>query len=233
MPEASQQAKKATITVGPDFAGARTPVGTLVRFSTRKTTFQGRVMELRERTARVGAGPGGRWRVPYERLEVVSPAPGQKRTLEEADKLIQSLMARHLATGGLPPGWRARFDLAAVRAGVCKYLEQLICLPVSYAMTADRHELVDTVLHEIAHAIVGPGHNHDATWKRTAQRIGCTAERCTEVIHTAPAWIGTCNCRKPTYRKRLSRVARAGRCIECRAPYKWRRNTTGEGAGET
>ena len=45
-----------TKTVGPDFPGARTPVGTLVRFSTRKAAFTGRVMELREETARVGTG---------------------------------------------------------------------------------------------------------------------------------------------------------------------------------
>ena len=221
-----------TKTVGPDFPGARTPVGTLVRFSTRKAAFTGRVMELREETARVGTGTGGRWRVPYERLQIIRAGPGQKRTLREADTLIQSLMRQHQQTGRLHHEWRAAFDLAAVRAGVCKYGEQLICLPVSYAMTADRQELIDTVLHEIAHAMVGAGHNHDPIWKLAAQRIGCTAQRCTHVIHTAPRWIGTCNCKRPLYRTRLTRLARTGRCTKCLTPYKWRRNTTGEGADQ-
>lgn len=35
----------------------------------------------------------------------------------------------------------------------------------------------DTVLHEIAHAIVGNKHHHDKVWRDCAQRIGCTGSR--------------------------------------------------------
>jgi len=35
----------------------------------------------------------------------------------------------------------------------------------------------NTVLHEIAHAIVGNEHYHDRVWKECAQRIGCTGDR--------------------------------------------------------
>ena len=36
---------------------------------------------------------------------------------------------------------------------------------------------IDTVLHEIAHAMVGPGHGHDITWKNAAKSIGCSGEQ--------------------------------------------------------
>ena len=35
----------------------------------------------------------------------------------------------------------------------------------------------NTVLHEIAHAIVGAEHHHDRVWRDCAQRIGCTGDR--------------------------------------------------------
>jgi predicted SprT family Zn-dependent metalloprotease len=36
----------------------------------------------------------------------------------------------------------------------------------------------NTILHEIAHALVGCGHGHDLTWKRMALAIGCDGNRC-------------------------------------------------------
>jgi predicted SprT family Zn-dependent metalloprotease len=38
-------------------------------------------------------------------------------------------------------------------------------------------KIKDTVLHEIAHAIVGGEHGHDRVWKDCAQRIGSTGSR--------------------------------------------------------
>lgn len=38
-------------------------------------------------------------------------------------------------------------------------------------------KIKDTVLHEIAHAIVGNNHYHDKVWKDCAQRIGSTGSR--------------------------------------------------------
>ena len=212
-----------TKTVGPDFPGARTPVGTLVRFSTRKAAFTGRVMELREETARVGTGTGGRWRVPYERLQIIRAGPGQKRTLREADTLIQSLMRQHQQTGRLHHEWRAAFDLAAVRAGVCKYGEQLICLP---RQLRDDGGPPGTDRYRPPRDRPRDGRRRPQPrphLEAAAQRIGCTAQRCTHVIHTAPRWIGTCNCKRPLYRTRLTRLARTGRCTKCLTPYKWRR----------
>lgn len=35
----------------------------------------------------------------------------------------------------------------------------------------------NTVLHEIAHAMVGNKHHHDRVWRDCAQRIGCNGNR--------------------------------------------------------
>ena len=49
-------------------------------------------------------------------------------------------------------------------------------------------DIRDTLLHEIARAIVGPGHAHDAVWRTAARRIGCTAKRCSTVPHSLKRW---------------------------------------------
>lgn len=43
------------------------------------------------------------------------------------------------------------------------------------AMYKDHEEdIKDTVLHEIAHAIVGGKHHHDCVWKACCNKIGCS-----------------------------------------------------------
>ena len=136
------------------------------------------------------------------------------------------LMVRQKVYHGLADEWSATFDLAAGRAGICYFREKLICLAVSYCMTAPEEELIDTVLHEVAHALVGAEHNHDRVWKLAAMRIGCTADRCTAVTHTASKWIGRCKCARPILRKRLTReIRRTGRCAVCKTKIVWSTNT--------
>ena len=39
-------------------------------------------------------------------------------------------------------------------------------------------ESEDTVLHELAHALVGSGHGHNAVWKQMCVKIGAKPESC-------------------------------------------------------
>ena len=96
----------------------------------------------------------------------------------------------------LEPGWKFGFDLAPARGGICRDTEKQITLSVTYCLKASEAEIIDTILHEIAHAIVGPRHGHDAVWKAVAQRIGGTAERCHRVEHTTPTLAGAMWMRK-------------------------------------
>jgi len=207
-----------------DFAGAAYPPDTKVSFMTKTgDTLHGVVQRLQPRHARVATQQGGQWNVPYGLLMVTEPIQEPAMSLTEVAALGKHLIRKHEVKNGFKADWQFVFDLATARGGSCKYREKQITLSVTYCLKASREEIVDTILHEIAHAIVGPHHGHDATWKAAAQRIGCTAERCHHVQHTPPRWYGQCGCGQQWERQRLSQRARTLRCRRCRGDIEWKR----------
>jgi predicted SprT family Zn-dependent metalloprotease len=111
--------------------------------------------------------------------------------------------------------WRLAFDRAKRRAGVCRWARKEIGLSAPLTSVHPEAEVRDTVLHEIAHALVGPQHGHDAVWRATAQRIGCTGLRCSS--EDAPSidgeWVGLCDAGHRTTRHR--RPERPMACRRC------------------
>jgi predicted SprT family Zn-dependent metalloprotease len=95
--------------------------------------------------------------------------------LTEARTLAVNLMAKH---GLIEKGWRFEFDNARRRFGVCQYYSKRIKLSQYLVALNGIEEVRDTILHEIAHALVGAGHGHNHVWKRKALEIGCNGERC-------------------------------------------------------
>ena len=61
-------------------------------------------------------------------------------------------------------------------------------MAAGFAATADDAEIEDTLLHEIAHALVGRRHHHDAVWRAKAREIGCTGQRCHSVSFASTRW---------------------------------------------
>ena len=55
-------------------------------------------------------------------------------------------------------GWRFSFDRAKRRAGSCRFSEQEIILAKAYVEQENFREIKNIILHEIAHALVGPKH---------------------------------------------------------------------------
>ena len=211
-----------------DFPGAAAPVGSRVRFVARGRLIAGVVAELQAARAVVLAGDAGRWKVPYRLLDVVERVPERECTLADVETLARRLFARHQARSGLGAEWTFGFDLSTVRAGVCRYRDKRIDLSVSYCLRATRADVENTLLHEIAHAIVGAEHGHDAVWRARAHALGCTAERCHDVTHTLARWVGECGCRRRWFRQRLSRRLRHGAiCRKCGRAITWRCNTDG------
>lgn len=39
-------------------------------------------------------------------------------------------------------------------------------------------EVEDTLLHEVAHVLAGPGHGHNRIWKSWARKVGARPDRC-------------------------------------------------------
>ena len=207
-----------------DFVGAAYPPGTKVSFTTKTGgTLHGTVQGLLPQRARVATHQGTLWKVPYSLLTATGPPQESAMSLTEVATLGKRLIQEHEDNSGLKAGWQFAFDLAPVRGGSCRYSDQQITLSVTYCLKASKEEIVNTILHEIAHAIVGPEHGHDATWKAAARRIGCTAERCHSVQHTSPRWYGRCGCGQQWERQRLSLRARTSRCGKCKGNIEWRR----------
>lgn len=112
---------------------------------------------------------------------------------DDADQLksvaldAERLMALH----GLA-GWSFRFNDAPRGAASCKYRIRVIEMSRQYALRAPDGERTDTLLHEIAHALVGRKHRHDSVWQATARAIGCVGKRCRNVDATRPKYFATC-----------------------------------------
>lgn len=206
-----------------DFPGAAYPVGSRVRFAHGGGTIAGTVAALKRRDALVHTGRG-RWNVPYGLLELVERSRAGECSLAETEALANEFLKHHKANSNLGKNWRFGFDLAPSRAGACKYDERRIDLSVSFCLQASRAELIDTILHEIAHAIVGKAHNHNAVWTAKALEIGCTGQRTHAARHTSPRWAGECDCGQRWFRQRLSRkVANGAHCPRCQGEIRWRR----------
>ena len=207
-----------------DFAGVAYPPGTEVSFMTKTDgALHGTVQGLLPRRARVATQQGTLWKVPYSLLTVIEPTQEPAMLLTEVATLGKHLIRKHEDNSGLKAGWQLAFDLAPARGGSCRYSDQQITLSVTYCLKASKEEIVDTILHEIAHAIVGPKHGHDATWKAAARQIGCTAERCHRIQHTSPRWHGQCGCGQQWERQRLSQRIRTSRCGKCKGNIEWKR----------
>ena len=158
-----------TIVTELDLARARFEAGDEVSFAMADGSKRtGTLERFNRKRARVRCGEE-RWDVPYRRLEISGGprrARNDERLLEVANE-ARSLMDRH----GLED-WTFRFSTAETRLGECRESERVIALSARHAATAERREVTDTILHEIAHAIAGATARHGDAWKAVATRLG-------------------------------------------------------------
>src|SRR4051794_33690107 len=89
-----------------------------------------------------------------------------------ARQLAVDLMANH----GLHD-WTFAFNRRRRSLGYCWYNRQAIELSVYFVERNGLESIRETVLHEIAHALVGPGHGHGPVWQAKALEVGCKPER--------------------------------------------------------
>ena len=93
--------------------------------------------------------------------------------LNQANILALDLMSKH----GLS-GWTFRFDDSKRRFGVCRSSLKEIALSLELTKLNPEEQVKDTLLHEVAHALCGPGVGHGWQWKRMARHIGANPLRC-------------------------------------------------------
>ena len=160
-----------------------------VSFPYESGTLCGVIARLGPKRAMVVCADGKDYRVPYALLELVVPDSGRvdQERLVEVSRLAEGLIRRH----GLV-GWSFQFNDASRQAGRCAYDLRVISMSRLFCLKAPTDEVRDTILHEIAHALVGPNHNHDSIWKATARSIGCTGNRCHDIDFAPPRYIISC-----------------------------------------
>ena len=138
-----------------------------------------------------------------------------RRTVLPVDLRDAFALAEHLLEVHGLHGWSVEYDSAKRRAGVCRFSTSTLGLSAPLTALHGEAEVRDTILHEIAHALAGPRHGHDAVWRRTAVAIGCSGERCVraDAPRVEPAWLGVCPAGHTTGRHpRPERVMSCSRC---------------------
>jgi predicted SprT family Zn-dependent metalloprotease len=107
---------------------------------------------------------------------------------EEIGRLASGLLAVH----GLQD-WSFSFNRRKREMGLCLYEPKLIQLSLHFILLNDDAAVRDTLLHEVAHALTGPGHGHDVTWKRRCLEVGAIPERlCDDVNMPVGRWQAIC-----------------------------------------
>ena len=149
------------------------------------------------------------------------PTPRYQRRAD-ARRLALDLMARH----GLD-GWTFEFNWRKRTVGLCRYTTKTIELSVYLVERNGPDEILDTLLHEIAHALVGPGHGHDAVWKRKCVELGAVPRACGDAAMPEGCWKAECAvCGARFDRHRKPKRLRGWFCRRCgpqRGGLVWKR----------
>lgn len=125
--------------------------------------------------------------------------------------LALDLMARH----GLHD-WGFDFNRRKRSMGLCRYGAKSIELSIYFVDRNGAEEVRDTVLHEIAHALVGPDHGHDAVWKAKCVAIGAKPQRCGQADMPHGRWQAQCSgCSKVFSRHRRPKRLSGWFCPGC------------------
>lgn len=112
--------------------------------------------------------------------------------------------------------WSFGLNSAKRRLGVCKYRSRRIEISEFYAVHNPAEAVLDTLRHEIAHALAGPGAKHGPRWKAVAKRLGATPHACDRSPETRiepGQWQARCPaCQRVYHRYRRPKTRTGYRC---------------------
>lgn len=115
----------------------------------------------------------------------------------------------------LDDSWSFAFDHATKRAGLCDYGKKRISVSRHLAARWDDDEVHQTLLHEVAHALAGPGVGHGPAWKAIAADLGYVGgtTHSGEIAAERARWAGRCPAGHKFVRFRRPRsVVACGKC---------------------
>jgi hypothetical protein len=143
-------------------------------------------------------------------------------TKQDIEELAQAALDEYGLTAA---GWTFRWDRARRRAGQCRYGPREIGLswPV-FELESNRDRALDTILHEVAHVLAGPGAGHGHRWKVAAITVGADPRSCDSQLQAAPGpWVADCSCEHEHTRYKAPPAGATYRCNKTGQPVVWRR----------
>lgn len=130
--------------------------------------------------------------------------------IDAARVLAGDLLRRHPELSD----WRVTFSRRSRRTlGLCRHRHKVIQLSAPFVRLNDEADVLDVILHEVAHALVGPGKGHGEAWQAMARRVGANPERVNLTATVPPGdWVATC----PSCGRTFDRCRRPRRRYWCR-----------------
>jgi len=96
--------------------------------------------------------------------------------LKEAEQLALTMIETHLTNQGIT-GWTFKWHNSIKILGTCSYKYKRIMLSKRWSLTNSKEEVLDTILHEIAHAMTPEDEGHGELWKAACRKIGAKDAR--------------------------------------------------------
>jgi len=93
-------------------------------------------------------------------------------TRDQATRFAHNEMAKYPSLAE----WHIRLTTDATKPflGLCSHKDKCIILNAHHIDIHPEPDIIDTIRHELAHALVGPFHGHNEVWKAKAKEVGCT-----------------------------------------------------------
>lgn len=116
---------------------------------------------------------------------------------------VEAIAKQELLNHGLTT-WSFGWAKTKRRQGVCKYRTRRIEIAEYYAQHNSREKVLDTLMHEIAHALAGPKAGHGPAWKAIARKLGAiprACDTCPETTVMPGNWQATCEACGRTFHK--------------------------------
>lgn len=117
--------------------------------------------------------------------------------------------------------WRITFNNAKSKLGHCDYMRKEISLSIPILLINSEEKVENTILHEIAHALVGYIHGHDEVWRQKCLEIGGNGKTCSDDhVRVQASYKAQCpHCGKEYSKFRQTKIRRA--CSDCCQKYNF------------
>lgn len=123
-------------------------------------------------------------------------------------------------------GWRFRFNDRKRGLGLCDFRNRVIEVSHLHARLDSQSQILDTILHEIAHALTWIIHGngvsvHGPEWKAQCIRVGANPKACADandegIVSKPGKWVAHCpGCKKEFNWHRKPKHLTGRYCIAC------------------